>query len=138
MTTDAAWPGKQLGLPEAGPGALARMGRRVVALLADWGACMIVAMGLFGPGVLHEGGWKAWMTMAVFYVESTLLTALVGGSFGQLITRIGVRRLDGGAVGVRAALRQGLVCLVIPALVSGADGRGLHDVVCGTVLVNRK
>ena len=33
--------------------------------------------------------------MGVFILESTLLTALVGGSFGKLVTRLRVVRLDG-------------------------------------------
>jgi len=34
-----------------------------------------------------------------------------------------------------ALLRQFLICLVIPPLVFRPDGRGLHDLVCGSATV---
>ena len=42
-----AYPGQPLGLPEHGPGSLARMGRRLVALLVDW----LLAYGLAALGM---------------------------------------------------------------------------------------
>lgn len=128
-----------LGLPESGPGSIASLSKRIGALLIDWAASMIVAIGLFGVGVLRDAGWRQFMIMAVFYVETTVLTAFAGGSFGHLLSRMRVIRLREPArpVGMVAALRQLLVCLVIPALVTGPDRRGLHDTVCGTVLVNK-
>lgn len=36
---DSTYPGKALGLPETGPGSLARFGRRFSALLVDWLIC---------------------------------------------------------------------------------------------------
>ena len=35
---------------------------------------------------------------------------------------------------LRALVRTALLCLVIPAVVWGPDGRGLHDVVAGTTI----
>lgn len=35
-----------------------------------------------------------WMPMAVFFVESVLFTAMTGGSFGQIVARVAVVRLD--------------------------------------------
>jgi hypothetical protein len=79
------------------------------------------------------------MILAVFFVESTVLGAVAGGSFGQLITRIGIARLDHRPLGlVRSVVRAALVCLVLPALVIGPDRRGLHDVTVGTVVINRR
>jgi uncharacterized RDD family membrane protein YckC len=37
----------------------------------------------------------------------------------------------------RGAVRTALLCLVIPAVVWDADGRGLHDKAAGTVIVRR-
>jgi len=108
-------------------------------LIVDWAACMAIAGGFFGSGVLTGGGWRAWMTLAVFFVESAVLGAVAGGSFGQLICRIAIARLDRQPLGfARAVLRAFLVSLALPALVVGADRRGLQDLAAGTVMINRR
>ena len=67
---------------------------------------MVVAIALFGTGVLTGGGWRAWMILATFFVQSTVLCWLAGGSFGQLVCRIAVVRLDRQPLGLaRAVLR---------------------------------
>jgi hypothetical protein len=44
---------------------------------------------------------------------------------------------DGGAIGIpRALLRGVLLALVIPAVISDGDGRGVHDRVAGSVMVD--
>ncbi len=133
------YPGESLGLPPSGRGSLASWRSRIAALILDWGASMIVAVTLFGVGVLREGGWRSWMILAVYFIESGLLTALTGGSFGQLLARIGVMRVDGGPLGFgRAVVRAALISLVLPTLVIGAERRALNDLVLGTVVVNRR
>jgi len=133
------YPGFDLGLPRAGRGSLASWRSRVAALILDWAASMVIAVGFFGSGVLAGGGWRAWMILSVFFVESSILGAVAGGSFGQLICRIGIARLDGKPLGfVRAVIRACLVSLALPALVIGADRRGLQDYAAGTVVVNRR
>lgn len=141
MTVPAAaeYPGESIGLPESGRGSLASWWARIAALVLDWGTSMIVASFLFGAGVLREGGWKSWMILAVFFVQSAVLTALTGSSFGQLLARIGVHRLDGQRLGWgRALARAGMICLVLPTVVIGAERRALNDLVLGTVVVNRR
>ena len=91
-------------------------GRRFVALLVDWLTCLAVAELLIALGVI--------------IAESAVFTALIGGSFGKLVTRLRVVRQDGSPqpLGLIAALiRSVLVALVIPPLVFTPDGRGLHD-----------
>lgn len=137
--TDESYPGQSLGLPESGAGSLAPWGARLSALLIDWSACMIVAMSMFGVGVLTERGWRSWMILACYFVEKSLLTALTGSSFGQLITKVGVTRLGGGPLEWwRAVVRTLSVCLVVPAIVIGAERRGLNDILLGTVVVRRR
>ena len=76
--------------------------------------------------------------MLVYLVEASLLTALLGGSFGQLVCRVVVARLDGRSVNLlQALLRTFLICLVIPPLVFNADQRGLHDLAVKTVTLRR-
>lgn len=135
----AEYPGQTIGLPESGPGSLASWFARIAALILDWGASMLVATFLFGDGVIREGGWKAWMILAVFFVQSAVLTALTGSSFGQLLARIGIHRLDGHRLGwARAVTRAAMICLVLPTVVVGAERRALNDLVLGTVVVNRR
>lgn len=133
------YPGESLGLPESGRGALASWRARIAALLVDWGTSMIVAVFAFGVGVLRDGGWRAWMILAVFFVQKSILTALAGGSFGQILAKVAVVRLDGGKLGWwRAVVRTAMVCVVLPAVVIGAERRGLDDLVLGTVVVRRR
>ena len=134
-----AYPGSHLGLARTGKGSLASWRSRLAALILDWAACTAIAVGFFGSGALSGGGWRAWMTLTVFFVESSLLGAVAAGSFGQLICRIGIARLDGKPLGFpRAVLRAFLVSLAIPPLIIGPDRRGLQDYAAGTVVTNRR
>lgn len=133
------YPGESIGLPEAGKGSLAPWRHRIAALLVDWAASMAVAVGAFGYGVLREHSWRAQMPMLVFFIESAVLTTLLGGSFGQMLARIGVARLDGRPITWwQAIARSALKCLVIPVMVVGAERRHLADLALGTVVVNRR
>ena len=117
---------------------MAGWGRRILALTVDWVASMCVAGALVGPSVLSSRGWEAWLPMLVFLLEATVLTPLAGGSFGKLVTRVAVVRLDRRPVSLLVALlRTLLVCLVIPPVIYNRDRRGLHDLVAGTVTVRR-
>lgn len=134
-----AYPGASIGLPESGLGSLASWWSRIAALVLDWAASMMVAVFAFGTGVLTGGGWRAWMVLAVYFVQSALLTTLTGSSFGQLLAGIGIVRLDGRRLDVgRAVARAALICVVLPTIVIGAERRALNDLVLGTVVVNRR
>jgi uncharacterized RDD family membrane protein YckC len=124
-------------MPPQGRGSVASWGRRVLALVVDWFASLLVAAAVLGEAVWGQG-WEAWAPMGVFLLEATVLTALVGGSFGQLALRLAVVRLDGKPVNLLQALgRTALICLVIPPLVFNRDNRGLHDLAFGTVAIRR-
>ena len=132
------YPGQGLGLPVEGPGAVSGWGRRVLGLVVDWVASLLVAGVFAGRGVLESQDWRAWLPMIVFLAESGLLVALLGASFGQLLVRVAVVRLDRKPVSLlRALLRTLLICLVVPPLVFNRDQRGLHDLATGTVTVRR-
>ena len=112
-------------------------GRRLLALCVDWFASLLVAGAIFGGGV-WVAGRAAWAPLGVFLVEATVLTALLGGSFGQLALRLVVVRLDRRPVNLlQALLRTALICLVVPPLVFNRDNRGLHDLAVGTVTLRR-
>ena len=59
-------------------------------------ASMLVVMAFIGPGTYFETGNTApgLYTLGVFVLEATILTALAGGSFGKLATRLRVVRYD--------------------------------------------
>lgn len=136
---DEQYPGQSLGLPASGRGSLASWTARVAALIVDWAASMALAVILFGMGVLREAGWRSWMILAVFFVQSAVLTGLAGGSFGQILARIGVMRVDGQPIGLlRAIARQAMICLILPTIVIGAERRALNDIALGTVVINRR
>lgn len=100
---------------------------------------MVLAIALFGWGVMNESGWKSFMILAVFFVQASILTLFTGGSFGQLLAGIGVIRLDGQTLGTwRPIVRTLLKCLVIPVVVVGAERRHLADMMLNTVVVRRR
>lgn len=131
------WRGERLGLPEDGSGSLAGWGRRLLALMIDWFAAVLLVR-LFVPGVAYGTAASGLVTLGFFFAELSLFTWLTAASFGQRICGLAVVRLDGQPVGlVRSILRSAQVCLLIPALIWDRDGRGLHDRSIGTVLVRR-
>ncbi|HEY8046341.1 MAG TPA: RDD family protein [Streptosporangiaceae bacterium] len=121
------YPGEQFGLPEHGPRSVASMGRRLLALLIDWLASIVVAIAIF-----HSARW----TLVVFSVEVYLLTALTGFTVGKRLLGLRVARLDGKPVGLLWSLvRTILLITVIPPLVSDRDLRGLHDRAANTIVI---
>ena len=113
----------------------ASWGRRILALVVDWLACTLVVVALIGPRGWSEDPMSSWYVLGLFVLESSVFTAVAGGSFGKLATRLRVVRNDGSYAPVsllRCVLRQVLVALVIPPLVYRPDGRGLHDIAAGS------
>ena len=129
---DVTYRGQRLGLPESGPGSMATFGRRVVALFIDWIAAMLISRALVGT---PETTLESFATLGIFAVEVTILTWLWGSSFGQRLVGIRVvgrtRRLGF----VAALLRTVLICIVIPPVITDADGRGLHDRAVDSVVI---
>jgi uncharacterized RDD family membrane protein YckC len=112
--------------------------RRVGALLVDYAACWGVMLLIYGSDWFGSGSVPSVYLTLLFIGESALLMALSGGSFGQLATRLRVVRIDGSGRPLSLAtalLRQVLICLVIPPLIFRPDGRGLHDMICGSATV---
>lgn len=126
--------GARLGLAAQGPGSAAGMGRRAAALTLDIVLAALVA-GLFtAPELPRNWSLLAWFVLTVIPV------AAFGASAGMTTLGIKVLRVDGAQfVGVpRALLRTALLFLIVPALVSDAAGRGLHDRAAGTVVVRAR
>lgn len=115
--------------------------RRIGALVLDWLACWCTALVVLGPArFFGDSAAPNLVVPALFVIESTMLGCTLGGSFGQLLLRLRVVRTDGSGRWldpVRMLARQLLVLLVIPPLIFRPDGRGLHDILCGTATVPR-
>jgi uncharacterized RDD family membrane protein YckC len=118
--------------------------RRILALVVDWFASSLVVIVILGPARFFADqstspdALPGILTLVVFVLETAVFTALLGGSFGKLATRLRVVRMDGSGrpVGLFPALaRSILVAAVIPPLVFRPDGRGLHDMMAGTATV---
>jgi hypothetical protein len=123
----------------------------VLALVIDWAACVAIAAVLFDGDPLAQ--------LAVFAVENVLLVGTIGFTLGHRVVGIRVRRVlaprtlapvGGGDPDVvpdpgpdvppgplLGLVRTVLLCLVIPAAVWDADGRGLHDRFAATAIVRR-
>ena len=128
--SSSVWPGKRLGLPEAGPRSIARPGRRFAALAIDWGTAILISVAFFN--------YDAWATLATFAVAQVVFLLTANGSVGHLLLRLRVVPVAGGYLGVwRPFVRTILLCLVIPAVIWDRDQRGMHDRLAGTVLVRR-
>lgn len=124
--------GSRLGLPATGAGSLAPVGRRLVALAIDWAVCLLIS------AAFVDGDPMA--TLGVFALENVLLVSTLGTTLGHRALGLRVQRLvsPGTPPGLLLALvRTVLLCLVVPAVVWDADGRGLHDRAAGTVIVRR-
>ena len=125
--------------PVAGPGSIARLAPRAVALLIDWALCSVIAMGLLGYRWGGSGA-EGFKPLAVFAVENLLLVSTLGMTLGHRVMGMQVQRVsDGAAPGLLAgAVRTVLLCLAIPAVVTDSSGRGLHDKLAGTVIVRSR
>nr|WP_284250315.1 RDD family protein [Litorihabitans aurantiacus] len=103
------------------------LGRRLLALVVDWALASAISAGFFS--------YDALATLGVFAAMTLLLVVTVGATIGHRLLGLRVYRIvDGGTPPrpLQALVRTLLMCLVLPAAVSGSDGRGLHDIAAGT------
>ncbi|MEU1303537.1 RDD family protein [Streptomyces shenzhenensis] len=130
---DFGYRGEQLGLPEQGPGSIARPGRRLGALAVDWGLCLLIAYGLITDS--YNSAAQVWAPVILFALI-LLTVGTVGFTPGKRLFGLRVAALDTGRVNpLRVLLRTVLLFLALPALIWDRDGRGLHDRLAGTVEV---
>jgi uncharacterized RDD family membrane protein YckC len=130
---DFGYRGEQLGLPEHGPGSIARPGRRMGALAVDWGLCLLIAYGLLTDGYDQAtGNWA----LLVFFALGVLTVGSVGFTPGKRLLGLRVVAEGGGRLNpLRVLLRTALLCVAVPALIWDRDGRGLHDRLARTIEV---
>jgi len=121
----------RLGLPVSGPGSLAKMPRRILAITIDWGCARLMSYAFFGDDNLA--------TLLIFSATQYIFYVFVNASLGQLVAGSRLIRIDKPiAIGPwKSLVRVALLVLVIPVAVWDADGRGLHDKLAGTALIRR-
>ena len=130
--------GQRLGLPESGPGSLARLGRRAGGLAIDW----LIAYGLAGLGLtfgLLGTQMLATAVLVIWFVLGVVSLRLFGFTPGQYLLGLRVASVDNRLhVGTGRAVARGLlIALVIPAVFTDADGRGFQDRLTATAVVLR-
>lgn len=113
----------------------AGFGRRFAAISIDW-ALATFSAALIIP-LQSSALVPSLVRLGVFILEVALLTTLGGASAGQRIMRLRVLTWPD-YLFVRPSavfLRTFLIALVIPAVVTDQEGRGLHDRITKTVVV---
>jgi uncharacterized RDD family membrane protein YckC len=126
------WPGERLGLPDRGQHSVARVGRRVAALVVDYGLAVVIAL-MFAP---YESAAHSLITIGIFALMQMIFIPTIGGSIGHRLLGMRIVPISGGWVGLwRPVVRSLLLAIVIPALAWDSDQRGFHDKVAGTVLI---
>ena len=113
----------------------ATWGRRILAIVVDWAGSWGAAEALVALGLVRDDPSATGTAgTIILVVEMALFTALLGGSFGKLVTRVRVVRHDDPSRPVsliRALVRTVLTFMLVPPLLT-FDGRGLHDLAAGT------
>ncbi len=128
------WPGKRLGLPPGGPGAVAGTAPRIAAFAIDsLGSGFVAALFIQDAYDSRRG----LLGVAILALEYIVLVTLTGQTLGMRLLRLRVAPRDGARTPalVPVALRTALLLLLIPALITDRDRRGLHDLASRTVVV---
>ena len=129
-TAEQYYPGRGLGLPAQGVGAVASLGRRIGAFVIDIVLSALVAWVITAPEPPQNMSLLVWAVMTVVTV------GLFGITPGQAVLGIRVVPFGGGSlVGAWAIPRTLLVFVIIPPLLVNVDGRGLHDRLCRTIVL---
>jgi uncharacterized RDD family membrane protein YckC len=116
------------------------MGRRLLALVIDWVLCEVIVSAVTRHSLtrVSDASYHAtqYWTLLACFLEIYVLTAATGLTVGKRLLRIRVIRTDGGRPGWSwALLRTVLLFIVVPALLSDRDLRGLHDRAADTIVV---
>jgi uncharacterized RDD family membrane protein YckC len=111
--------------------------KRILALIFDWVAAIFVVQLLPNAPVYASQSNALW-TLVIFATQITLFTWLIGASFGQKIVGLKVvdNDLNQNPNFVKSLIRTVLIVLVIPPLLADAEGRGLHDRLAKTKIIN--
>ncbi len=108
------------------------MGQRVGAFVID----LVLSAGLAWLFTRPDLP-KNW-ALLVWFILTVIPVALFGFTPGQAAFGIRVAPLGRTLVGWWALPRTVLIFVIVPVLFTDADGRGLHDRVCRTIVVRMR
>ncbi len=119
--------------------------RRLGAFVIDWVLSALVTFNLLPFDLVLEEGKRppmllgaptsSWAALGVFFVLNVALVSLAGSTVGHRLLGLQVWQVRPGPFPLQVVLRSALACLVLPAVFSAGDGRGLHDLAAGTRIV---
>jgi cytochrome b len=114
------------------------MGRRIAALFVDWFIAYGLAELAMTVGIVTMATLSTAVLM-IWFVLGAVSVRLFGFTPGQFALGLLVVPVDGRQhVGFgRAVVRGVLIAVVIPALITDTDTRGLQDKVTNTAVVRR-
>ena len=110
--------------------------KRILALIIDWIAAILVVQ-IIPDGPDYGTQSHALLTLLIFASQVFLFTWLTGSSFGQRIFGLRVQDINTQQKPrlIQSLIRTLLIILVFPPLLSTASGRGLHDRIAKTQIV---
>lgn len=124
---------------DTAPGTPAAYGKRFVALVIDWILCLLIGLVVARlTGIFTAPADRGMWALPVLAVEYGIFVGLFGQTPGMRLARIRCAPVDAdGVIGIpRALLRGVLLCLLVPALIIGAGGRGWHDRAAGSIMIH--
>jgi uncharacterized RDD family membrane protein YckC len=113
---------------------VAGFGRRLAAFALDLLLSAVIAGMFTAPRLPENWSLLAWVLLTVVPI------AAFGVTPGMIALGLRVARLDGRAyVGLpRAVLRTVLLFFLVPAVITDADRRGLHDRATGVIVLRSR
>lgn len=104
--------------------------------MIDWLVAQAVVFALF-RAAFGAGGATSFVPLAVFAVLTVISLSAVAATLGHHLMGLQLCQVRPGNPYLQILIRTALLCLFLPAILTAKDGRGLHDVLAGTVLVRR-
>lgn len=140
LDATSEYPGEKFGAPKTGPGSMAGLVRRALALLVDWFIIYLPTFGVLGWDGRWFLGGAATTTLVLWAVMSMVTVILFAQTPGMGLVGIGVARVDADErVGVwRAIVRTIFAVTIFPVLFQDEDSRGLHDQATGTAVIRTR
>lgn len=132
--------GERYGLPEHGPGAVARPGRKLGAFVVDAVLAGLITSAFVRPDFMdtHSMQVQNYWSVLTWAIITVIGIGFFGVTPGMALVGIRVARVDGATmVGpLRALVRAVLVAVIIPAVIWDVDQRGWHDKAARTIVVS--
>jgi uncharacterized RDD family membrane protein YckC len=111
----------------------------MVGITIDWFACYLIVNGFnLGANSGANSGGSSFGVLILFFLQMTVLTAFGGASFGHRIMGMKVVRFQDGLppTPLQSLIRSALICTVVFAITYDENGRGIHERLSGTHLIN--